>query len=68
MMRTPIAPVISRTAAAARPRDHTHTHSTWRQLDAWVSVLGVEPMTAIRAATYWPSVVEVVVKRGIRYK
>ena len=33
-----------------------HTHSTWRELDAWVSVLGVDPMTTIRAATYWPSV------------
>ena len=33
-----------------------HTHSTWRELDAWVTVLGVDPMTAIRAATYWPSV------------
>jgi imidazolonepropionase-like amidohydrolase len=80
-----------------------HTHSTWRELDAWVTVLGVDPMTAIRAATYWPSVamkvdgrvgtvspgkdadviavrgdvlryiallqrVDVVVKRGVRYK
>jgi len=33
-----------------------HSHSTWRELDAWVTVLGVDPMTAIRAATYWPSV------------
>ena len=33
-----------------------HSHSTWRELDAWVNVLGVDPMTAIRAATYWPSV------------
>jgi len=33
-----------------------HTHSTWRELDAWVTVLGVDPMTTIRAATYWPSV------------
>ena len=80
-----------------------HTHSTWRELDAWVTVLGVDPITAIRAATYWPSVamkvdakvgtvsagkdadiiavrgdvlryiallqrVDVVVKRGVRYK
>ena len=80
-----------------------HTHSTWRELDAWVNVLGVDPMTAIRAATYWPSVamkvdrtvgtvsagknadiiavrgdvlryiallqrVDVVIKRGVRYK
>jgi len=33
-----------------------HSHSTWRELDAWVSVMGVDPLTAIRAATYWPSV------------
>jgi imidazolonepropionase-like amidohydrolase len=80
-----------------------HTHSTWRELDAWVNVLGVDPITAIRAATYWPSVamkvdarvgtvspgkdadiiavrgdalryipllqrVDVVLKRGVRYK
>jgi imidazolonepropionase-like amidohydrolase len=80
-----------------------HTHSTWRELDAWVSVLGVDPITAIRAATYWPAVamkvdakvgtvsagksadiiavrgdvlryisllqrVDVVIKRGVRYK
>jgi imidazolonepropionase-like amidohydrolase len=80
-----------------------HTHSTWRELDAWVNVLGVDPITAIRAATYWPSVamkvdakvgtvsagkdadiiavrgdvlryiallqrVDVVVKRGVRYR
>ncbi len=32
-----------------------HSHSTWRELDAWVTTLGVDPMTAIRAATYWPS-------------
>ncbi len=80
-----------------------HSGSTWRELDAWVNLLGVEAMTAIRAATYWPSVamkvdrnvgtiapgkyadiiavrgdvlryiallqrVDVVVKRGTRYK
>lgn len=33
-----------------------HSGSTWRELDAWVNILGVEPMEAIRAATYWPSV------------
>lgn len=33
-----------------------HSASTWKELDAWVSQLGVDPMTAIRAATYWPSV------------
>jgi len=33
-----------------------HSHSTWRELDAWVTNFGVDPMTAIRAATYWPSV------------
>jgi imidazolonepropionase-like amidohydrolase len=33
-----------------------HSSSTWRELDAWVNLLGVDAMTAIRAATYWPSV------------
>ncbi|MBS0374586.1 MAG: amidohydrolase family protein [Proteobacteria bacterium] len=33
-----------------------HSGSTWRELDTWVNHLGVDPMTAIRAATYWPAV------------
>ena len=33
-----------------------HSSSTWRELDAWVNILGVDPMTTLRAATYWPSV------------
>jgi imidazolonepropionase-like amidohydrolase len=33
-----------------------HSQSTWRELDAWVNDFGVEPIAAIRAATYWPSV------------
>lgn len=33
-----------------------HSQSTWRELDAWVNTFGVDPMTTIRAATYWPSV------------
>jgi imidazolonepropionase-like amidohydrolase len=33
-----------------------HSSSTWRELDAWVNILGVDAMTAIRGATYWPSV------------
>jgi imidazolonepropionase-like amidohydrolase len=33
-----------------------HSSSTWRELDIWVNRLGVDSMTAIRAATYWPSV------------
>jgi imidazolonepropionase-like amidohydrolase len=32
-----------------------HSQSTWHELDAWVNILGVDAMTAIRAATYWPS-------------
>ena len=32
-----------------------HSQSTWRELDAWVNTLGVDAMTAIRAATYWPA-------------
>lgn len=33
-----------------------HTQATWHELDAWVNRLGVDPMFAIRAATYWPAV------------
>jgi imidazolonepropionase-like amidohydrolase len=33
-----------------------HSQSTWKELDAWVNILGVDPMTAIRGATYWPAV------------
>jgi len=33
-----------------------HSGSTWRELDTWVNKLGVDSMTAIRAATYWPAV------------
>ncbi len=33
-----------------------HSNSTWHELDAWVNHLGVDPMTALRAATYWPAV------------
>jgi len=33
-----------------------HSQSTWHELDAWVNELKIDPMLAIRAATYWPSV------------
>ncbi|MGH9532189.1 MAG: amidohydrolase family protein, partial [Terriglobales bacterium] len=33
-----------------------HSQSTWNELEVWVNRLGVDPMGAIRAATYWPSV------------
>ncbi len=33
-----------------------HSSSTWREIDTWVNRLGVDPMTTIRAATYWPAV------------
>ena len=32
-----------------------HSQSTWNELDVWVRELGVPPMDAIRAATYWPA-------------
>lgn len=32
-----------------------HCQSTWNELDVWVNVMGVPPMEALRAATYWPS-------------
>lgn len=33
-----------------------HSQSTWNELDVWVNKFGLDPMYAIRAATYWPSV------------
>jgi len=33
-----------------------HSQSTWNEIDIWTRELGVDTMTAIRAATYWPSV------------
>jgi imidazolonepropionase-like amidohydrolase len=33
-----------------------HSDSTWREIDTWVTTFGVDPMEAIRAATYWPAV------------
>ena len=33
-----------------------HSDSTWREIDTWVDSFGVDPMQAIRAATYWPAV------------
>jgi imidazolonepropionase-like amidohydrolase len=33
-----------------------HSQSTWNELDIWVRILGVDPLQAIKSATYWPSV------------
>ncbi len=33
-----------------------HSQSTWTELDVWVNQLGVDPLQAIKSATYWPSV------------
>jgi imidazolonepropionase-like amidohydrolase len=33
-----------------------HSQSTWNELEVWVNQLGVPPIDAIRAATYWPAV------------
>ncbi|RMG18553.1 MAG: Xaa-Pro dipeptidase [Bacteroidetes bacterium] len=32
-----------------------HCQSTWHELDVWVNEFGIDPMYAIRAATYWPA-------------
>jgi imidazolonepropionase-like amidohydrolase len=33
-----------------------HSQTTWNELDVWVCVMNVDPMDAIRAATFWPAV------------
>jgi imidazolonepropionase-like amidohydrolase len=40
-----------------------HSQSTWNELDVWVRVMGVDPLQAIKSATYWPSVVMGVEKK-----
>jgi imidazolonepropionase-like amidohydrolase len=35
---------------------HVHPRATWQEIEAWVREAGIDPMTAIRAATYWPAV------------
>lgn len=32
-----------------------HCQSTWNELDVWVNEFGVDPLYAIKSATYWPS-------------
>jgi imidazolonepropionase-like amidohydrolase len=32
-----------------------HCQSTWNELDVWVNEFGMDPMYAIKAATYWPA-------------
>ncbi|MGB7393666.1 MAG: amidohydrolase family protein [Pricia sp.] len=32
-----------------------HSQSTWNELDVWVNEFGINPMYAIRGATYWPA-------------
>jgi imidazolonepropionase-like amidohydrolase len=34
-----------------------HSQSTWNELDVWVNEFGADPLYAIKAATYWPSVI-----------
>jgi imidazolonepropionase-like amidohydrolase len=41
---------------------HFHPQSVWLELDAWTGPLSVDPMTAIRAATYLPAEVMGVVR------
>jgi imidazolonepropionase-like amidohydrolase len=33
-----------------------HSQSTWNELDIWVREMGIDPLLAIKSATYWPAV------------
>ena len=33
-----------------------HCPNTWNELAVWVYEMGIDPMDAIRSATYWPAV------------
>ena len=35
-----------------------HSQSTWNELDVWVNEFGIDPMYAIKSATYWPAVMQ----------
>lgn len=35
-----------------------HSQSTWNELDVWVNEFGYDPLLAIKAATYWPAVMQ----------
>ncbi len=35
-----------------------HSQSTWNELDVWVNEFGYDPILAIKAATYWPSLMQ----------
>jgi imidazolonepropionase-like amidohydrolase len=41
-----------------------HCQSTWNELDVWVNTMGVDPMEAIRGATYWGAVMMGVADRS----
>ena len=41
-----------------------HSQSTWNELDVWVNEFGFDPMYALKAATYWPSVLMGVDQEG----
>ena len=41
-----------------------HSQATWHEMEAWVNTFGVDPMFAIRAATYWPAVLMKVEKEN----
>jgi imidazolonepropionase-like amidohydrolase len=32
-----------------------HCQSTWHELDVWVNDFGIDPLYAIKSATYWPA-------------
>jgi imidazolonepropionase-like amidohydrolase len=32
-----------------------HCQSTWHEIDVWVNEFGIDPMYAIKSATYWPA-------------
>ena len=32
-----------------------HCQSTWNELDVWVNEFGIDPMYALKSATYWPA-------------
>ncbi len=38
-----------------------HSDSTWREIETWVEEFGVDPMSVLRSATYWPATAQGVI-------
>ena len=45
-----------------------HSQSTWNELEVWVNVMDVDPLDAIKSATYWPSFLWEYLKKLVQFQ